>query len=93
MEAFGKAGDVLVAISTSGTSPNVVKAVRTANELGINTVGLLGGSGGLLLHECTAGVVVPSTTTAHIQESHIMIGHIWCEMIEEFLFPELFPSS
>jgi len=83
VEAFGGTGDVLVAITTSGTSPNVVKAVEEANTRGVRTIGLLGGTGGILKDLCTASVVVPSTITARIQESHILIGHIWCEMIEE----------
>lgn len=90
VEAFGQPGDVLIAISTSGTSKNVVRAVEQARIQGMFVVGLLGGTGGTLLSHCDASVVVPSTITAHIQECHIMIGHIWCEMIEEFLFPELF---
>ncbi len=90
VEAFGSEGDVLVALSTSGTSRNVVEAVNAANALGMKTIGLLGGTGGTLLNLCTAAVIVPSPVTARIQESHILIGHIWCEMIEEGLFPELF---
>lgn len=90
VEAFGSEGDVLIALSTSGTSRNVVEAVNVANSLGMKTIGLLGGTGGTLLDLCTASVIVPSPVTARIQESHILIGHIWCEMIEEALFPEMF---
>lgn len=90
VEAFGSEGDVLIALSTSGTSSNVVHAVNTANSLGMKTIGLLGGTGGTLLNLCTSSVIVPSAVTARIQESHILIGHIWCEMIEEGLFPEMF---
>ncbi|GMV54173.1 MAG: SIS domain-containing protein [Chlorobi bacterium] len=90
VEAFASPGSVLVAISTSGTSANVVQAVTRANMLGVQTVGLLGGSGGVLNGLCTKSVVVPSTNTARIQECHIMIGHLWCEMIEEAVAPELF---
>lgn len=90
IEAFGSEGDVLIALSTSGTSRNVIAAVNAANARGMKTVGLLGGTGGTLLDLCTASVIVPSPVTARIQESHILIGHIWCEMIEESLFPELF---
>lgn len=93
VEAFGQPGDVLVAISTSGTSKNVVRAVEKAVSLDMPVVGLLGGSGGVLKDQCTASVVIPSSITAHIQECHIMTGHIWCEMIEEYLFPELFGSG
>lgn len=90
VEAYGRPGDVLVAISTSGTSRNVVNAVKEAGQRGVKTVGLLGGSGGVLASMCDASVVVPSDVTARIQESHILIGHIWCEMIEERLFPDMF---
>jgi len=90
VEAYGNDGDVLVAISTSGNSPNVMNAVAEATKRGIVTIGLLGGTGGKLAGQCTASVVVPSPVTARIQESHILIGHIWCEMIEETMFPELF---
>jgi len=90
IEAFGQPGDVLVAITTSGTSPNVVRAVQQAATQGVITVGLLGGNGGTLRSLCNYSVVVPSSVTARIQESHILIGHIWCEMIEEAVAPELF---
>ncbi|MBL0323022.1 MAG: SIS domain-containing protein [Ignavibacteria bacterium] len=90
VEAFGGEGDVLVAITTSGTSKNIVMAVEEAKKRGVLTIGLLGGSGGVLKDMCDASVVVPSTVTARIQESHILIGHIWCEMIEEAIAPELF---
>jgi D-sedoheptulose 7-phosphate isomerase len=90
IEAFGQPGDVLVAITTSGTSPNVVRAVEQAATQGVITVGLLGGNGGTLRSLCDYSVVVPSSVTARIQESHILIGHIWCEMIEEAVAPELF---
>lgn len=90
VEAFGQPGDVLVAISTSGTSPNIIRAVEQAATQGVITVGLLGGNGGTLRPLCKYSVVVPSSVTARIQESHILIGHIWCEMIEEAVAPELF---
>jgi D-sedoheptulose 7-phosphate isomerase len=56
----------------------------------VYSIGLLGGTGGSLIDDCEDAVIVPSSVTARIQESHIMIGHIWCEIIEEMLFPELF---
>lgn len=90
VEAFGNQGDALVAISTSGNSENVIRAVNQAKSQGVKTIGLLGGSGGKLAAICDSSVIVPSSVTARIQESHILIGHIWCEMIEESLFPELF---
>lgn len=90
VEAYGQKGDVLVGISTSGNSENVLRAVNSANNQGLTTIGLLGKDGGKIAPECAYNVIVPSSVTARIQESHIMIGHIWCEMIEEILFPELF---
>lgn len=88
VEAYGTENDALVAISTSGNSENIVRAVATAKAKGMLTIGLLGGSGGKLLKMCDDSVVVPSDVTARIQEEHIMIGHIWCEVIEESMFPE-----
>jgi D-sedoheptulose 7-phosphate isomerase len=82
VEAFGTPGSVLIVISTSGNSPNIVRAAQQARKSGITVIGLLGGSGGTLKDLCDASVVVPSTVTARIQESHILVGHIWCEMIE-----------
>lgn len=90
VEAYGKPGDALVAISTSGNSENVIRAVGQSKKQGVRTIGLLGGTGGMLLAHCDYSIVVPSEVTARIQESHILIGHIWCEIIEETLFPELF---
>lgn len=90
VEAYGDENDVLVAISTSGNSENVIRAVKMAKEKNMKVVGLLGGSGGKLANLCDAKVIVPSNITARIQEAHILIGHIWCELIEEALFPELF---
>jgi D-sedoheptulose 7-phosphate isomerase len=92
VEAFGTTGDVLVAITTSGNSPNVVAAVHEARSRGVICIGLLGGSGGEIKDLCHASVIVPSSTTARIQECHILIGHIWCEMIEEQILPEGFGS-
>ena len=90
VEALGKPGDVLIGISTSGNSENVIRAVNQAKQMGIHSIGLLGGSGGKLIDMCDSAVNVPSPVTARIQECHILIGHIWCEIIEEVLFPELF---
>lgn len=90
VEAYGKDGDVLIGISTSGNSENVLRAVRKAKDIGVVTVGLLGKSGGKIAPECDFSLIVPSDTTARIQESHILVGHIWCEMIEEIVFPEMF---
>ena len=90
VEAYGCAGDALVGITTSGNSPNIIRAFEQAKSQGLATVGLLGNGGGNILPLCDASVIVPSRETARVQESHILVGHIWCEMIEEILFPELF---
>jgi D-sedoheptulose 7-phosphate isomerase len=90
VEAYGKDGDAFVGISTSGNSENVIRAIQQAKKQGVSTIGLLGAGGGKIAPECDLSVVVPSNITARIQESHIVIGHIWCEIIEEELFPELF---
>lgn len=87
VEAHGQPSDLLVAISTSGNSPNVIEAVRTAKTRDIVTIGLLGGSGGALAELVDIALIVPSATTARIQEAHILIGHIFCELIEDTLFP------
>lgn len=85
VEALGKPGDVLIAISTSGNSPNVRKAVAAARTMGIQCVGLLGRDGGALRPEVDLPIVVPSSITAHIQEAHIFIGHCLCAMVERAL--------
>jgi len=82
IESLGRRGDVLVAISTSGNSMNVVEAVKSARQAEITTIGLLGGSGGMLRELVDYPMLVPSTFTARIQESHILIGHILCDLIE-----------
>lgn len=86
MEAKGQKGDVLIAISTSGNSSNVVKAVQKAKELGVITIGFTGEKGGLLAELCDYCLKVPSNDTPRIQECHILFGHIICEIVEEQLF-------
>ena len=86
LEAFGKPGDVLIGISTSGNSPNVLHALQTAQELGMVTVGLTGETGGQIKAAAEHCICVPSRDTARIQESHILIGHILCEIVECELF-------
>jgi D-sedoheptulose 7-phosphate isomerase len=83
VEAFGKKGDVLVAISTSGNSANVVEAARTAAGMGLRTIALCGRDGGALAGVVDEAIVVPSQRTASIQECHLMVYHFWCEMIDE----------
>ena len=88
LAAHAKAGDVAVAISTSGNSPNVLKAVETAKRLGLKTVGLTGKAGGKLKGAVDLAVCVPSDSVARIQEAHITIIQIWCELIEGALYPD-----
>jgi D-sedoheptulose 7-phosphate isomerase len=83
--ALGRAGDLLVGISTSGNSKNVIRAVEEAKALGMTSVGLLGRDGGQLRALCDLAIVVPSEATARIQESHILIGHTLCGLIERHL--------
>lgn len=85
VEALGEKGDVAVAISTSGNSKNVIEAVNIARRIGLVTIGFIGGDGGILKNNCDISIVVGSKDTARVQESHIMIGHIICELIENGL--------
>jgi len=82
---LAQAGDVLIAISTSGKSPNVLKAVAKARELGCRTIALTGAAAEPLASACEVAVVVPSQRTARVQEGHITIGHLWCEMVDELM--------
>jgi len=82
VKTLGKPGDLLVAISTSGNSTNVVNAVEEARELGIFTIGLLGKDGGRLKNMVEIPIVTPSNRTAFVQECHIMVYHFWCECLE-----------
>ncbi|OOG80931.1 phosphoheptose isomerase [Hydrogenophaga sp. A37] len=82
VEALGRPGDCLVAISTSGMSANVVRAAETASRLRMRTVGLLGRDGGRLAPLCDVSIVVPSWVTARVQEAHIFIGHTLCALME-----------
>ncbi len=83
VEGLAKKEDVIFAISTSGNSENVIRAVEKAREIGAQTIGLLGNEGGKLKDKVDLAIVVPSTNTARIQEAHITIGHIICEILDE----------
>ena len=85
VEALATAGDVLIGISTSGNSGNVLRACQKAAELGCQTIALAGKTGGQLKDVADLCLVVPSSTTAHIQECHILVGHLLCEGIESGL--------
>ncbi len=85
IQGLGRAGDMLCAISTSGNSRNVIRAVEEARNAGMSVIGLLGHEGGALNELCDIAIVVPSKVTARIQESHILIGHTLCGLIEQQL--------
>ncbi len=86
VEALGRKGDVLVAISTSGNSENILRAAQKAHENGMTVIGLLGKDGGKLKSQCDLPIVVPSENTQRIQEGHITIGHIIAELAEMELY-------
>lgn len=83
LEALGREDDLLIAISTSGNSGNVIKALELARKIGIKTIGLSGRTGGAMNELCELNLVVPSNDTPRIQEMHIMIGHIICQAIDD----------
>jgi D-sedoheptulose 7-phosphate isomerase len=82
VEALAKPGDCLIAISTSGNSPNVIAAVMAARKIGVSVIGMTGAAGKKLASLSDSCLMVPSTRTARIQEAHIIVAHIWCEMID-----------
>lgn len=86
VEASGRKGDILIGISTSGNSPNIVKALKKAKDKEMLTIGFTGRSGGEMNAICDIIIKVPSDDTARIQEAHILIGHIICQLIEEEMF-------
>jgi len=88
VEAMGKKGDVLIGLSTSGNSANVVKALDAANNKGIVTVGFTGESGGKMKSLCKYLINIPSSDTPRIQECHMLLGHTICELVELKLFPK-----
>src|ERR1035437_6917817 len=87
INAMGKKGDVLVAISTSGNSGNILRAIEAAKQKEMIVVGMTGRTGGLMGDKCTYLLNMPSTDTPRVQESHIMVGHILCELVEAAVFP------
>lgn len=93
VDALGAPGDVLIAITTSGTSKNVVAAAAVARQRGMKVIGLTGGKGAAFVAACDAGVAVPSTVTARIQECHITIGHLLCEVIDEAFAAAATPAA
>jgi len=93
LEAVGQPGDVLIAISTSGNSPNILAVLEAAKKAGIRTIGLTGKSGGKMAPMCDIAVKIPSPCTPNIQECHIMFGHIICQIIEDTLFGKEYGSK
>ena len=85
LEALGRPGDVALALSTSGNSPNVIEGLVQARRQGMSTIAMTGGTGGQLVPLCDAIIAVPSTITARIQEMHILIGHMLCRALEQRL--------
>jgi len=86
LEALGNAGDLAIGMSTSGNSPNVIEGLRVARRRGMVTIGLTGEDGGRLKSQVDYCICVPSKDTPRIQETHILIGHIVCELVEQALF-------
>jgi len=91
IRALGKERDVAIGITTSGNSPNIVKAFEVAKEMGMKTIALTGNDGGTAGKMADFPLIVPSTSTPRIQEAHILIGHILCEMVEHYLFFKVNP--
>jgi D-sedoheptulose 7-phosphate isomerase len=88
LDALGAAGDVAIGISTSGNSPNILRGIEVANARGMITLGLTGRDGGKLKYTAQRCICTPSDVTPRIQEVHILIGHILCEIVEQDLFSE-----
>ena len=81
-----KSGDVLIALSTSGNSKNVINAIKKANQMQMVTIGFSGNDGGNMKDLCKYNLIIPSDNTARIQEAHILVGHIICKLIEQKIF-------
>jgi len=88
VEALGRPSDVLIALSTSGNSPNILAALETPRKASIKTIGMTGKSGGKMAPLCDIALKIPSARTPNIQECHIMLGHIICQIIEDSIFGE-----
>ncbi|MCE2762285.1 MAG: SIS domain-containing protein [Acetobacteraceae bacterium] len=88
LSGLGRQGDVLFGITTSGRSPNVIKALQVARDMGIGTIGFLGGDGGAAAALCDVALIVPSSETARIQETHIALGHAILELLEDRLIAQ-----
>jgi D-sedoheptulose 7-phosphate isomerase len=93
VRALGHPGDLALGLSTSGNSPNVVEALRTARQLGLKTLALSGGEGGPVAAAAELAIVVPSRSTPRIQEVHITVGHVLCDLVDFLLFPDKFDQD
>jgi D-sedoheptulose 7-phosphate isomerase len=93
IEALGQSGDVAVAISTSGNSPNIIEAIDVARSKGIFIVGFTGETGGRMKDRVDVLFRVPSRETPRIQETHLLLGHIVCDLVDRQLFPEIYPTD
>jgi D-sedoheptulose 7-phosphate isomerase len=92
IEALGQPGDVFLGISTSGNSPNIIKALEQAHKMGITTIGFSGNGGGKMRCLCSYNVVIPSAVTMNVQESHLALEHIFCMVVERCMFGNDFES-
>jgi D-sedoheptulose 7-phosphate isomerase len=88
IEALGTRGDVFLAISTSGTSPNIIRALKTCRSIGITTFGLTGGAPNAMGSHCDYLIAAPSVETQHIQQAHLALEHIFCGLVERFYFAD-----
>jgi len=93
IEALGQSGDIAIAISTSGNSPSVLAAIDVARSKGLFTIGFTGETGGKMTDRVEVLFRVPSHETPRIQETHVMLGHILCELVDRELFPEIYPAD
>jgi D-sedoheptulose 7-phosphate isomerase len=93
IEALGQRGDIFLGISTSGNSPNIIKALHQAQKMGITTIGFTGNNGGEMRCLCNYNVVIPSAVTMNIQESHLALEHIFCMVVERFTFGRDFETK
>ena len=87
-KGMGRKGDILIGLSTSGNSENVINALKTANEIGMITIGFTGDGGGKMKEHCKYLIAIPSKDTPRIQECHMLFGHSICEIVEASLFPK-----
>lgn len=90
IEALGVSGDIFLGISTSGNSPNIICALEAARDMGLTTFGLSGGNGGRMAGLCEYSIVIPCSATMNIQESHLVLEHIFCMLVEQHLFADRF---